>query len=105
MKMTAADRKPVPSAIANAPSLLPGLQWYFKAFLDLSSCRGGGGSIPWTAMHDWGRIHGITVDAVEFDRFVALVKAMDVSYLEFHKAKEDTEAKRKPKAGRSRGNV
>jgi hypothetical protein len=100
--MTAADRKPAPAAIANAPSLLPGLQWYFKAFLDLSTCRSGGGGIPWTAMHDWGRIHGITEDAVEFDRFVALMKAMDVSYSEFHKAKDDAENKKTAAQARRR---
>ncbi len=104
--MTAADRKPVPAAIANAPTLLPGLQWYFKAFLDLSTCRPGGGNIPWTAMHDWGRVHGLTVDATEFDRFVALIRAMDVSYLEFHKAQHDAEAKRQAsQSRRGRGNV
>lgn len=107
MRMTAADRKPVPAAIANAPTVLPGLHLYFQAFMDLTTCRAPGGSIPWTAMHDWARIHGLSTVA-EFDRFVALIKAMDVAYLTFQKDRSAAEAKKheaQARRGRGRGNV
>lgn len=51
----------LPPKIANAPQLKPGLELYWWAFADLSTCRSGGleeGPIPWTACAKYAEIHG-----------------------------------------------
>lgn len=57
---------PVPDMIRNAPELLPGLDLYFVAFLELSTCRpatmAGVGPIPWTAIDQYAVAGGFTGD-------------------------------------------
>lgn len=47
-------RQPYPDSIANAPELHPGLNLFYTAFLDLTSCRALGtsqGPISWLSIH------------------------------------------------------
>lgn len=45
------ERRPLPAKIANAPQLLLGLEVFYRAFFDLTTCRQSGmavGPIPWS---------------------------------------------------------
>lgn len=84
---------PVPDAIQNAPVLAPGLELYWEAFMELSSCRSIGmgiGPIPWTAIRAYAAYLGLG-DGEDFHRFQTLVRGMDAVYLDHHvkKQKED----------------
>jgi hypothetical protein len=76
-------RQPYPDAIANAPELEPGLNLFYMAFLDLTSCRTLGyaqGPIPWLAIHHYCEAHGIEGEQRE-DVFHH-VSALDKAYLD-----------------------
>jgi hypothetical protein len=62
------------------------LEW--EAFDQLSTDRPVGltrGAIPWTAIDRYAARHGI--EAEDFDRFCALIRAMDTAYLAHFKDK------------------
>lgn len=88
---------PIPDKIKNAPILLPGLQFYYQAFLDLSTCRPLGmseGPIPWSALNTYAEREGLTDD--DYDRFSSLIRAMDAAYLGHRdKKREAKEAQEK----------
>jgi hypothetical protein len=76
-------RMPLPEKIANKPKLHIGLDIYWRAFWECSTDRGIGmaeGPIPWSVMDRWALRYGIEGD--DFDRFVLLLKAMDLAYIE-----------------------
>lgn len=90
------NNMPIPDKIKNAPELLPGLDLYFVAFMELSTCRTvgmGEGPIPWTAMRDYAIDHLGVEEGIEFDRFVSLIRGMDIAYLEYQDKKRDSDAK------------
>jgi hypothetical protein len=77
-------RQPVPKRIAEAPQLLPGLGFYYTAFLTLSSCRSVGfseGRIPWTAARDYANQLDMTDE--ELEDLWMLVCSMDGEYLKY----------------------
>lgn len=77
-------KMPLPESIANAPTLELGLELYFHAFLDLQSCRQIGmaeGTIPWTAIKEWGVFNRLDDEQME-DLFF-LVRQMDHCWLEY----------------------
>lgn len=78
----------IPESIKNAPTLLPGLEFYMNAFWTLSTDRNLGmaeGPIPWTAIDRYAIRHDIW--GWDFERFEFLIKAMDVTYIEFRSKK------------------
>jgi hypothetical protein len=90
-----AERKPVPSKIAGAPRLLPGLGFYFNAFLALSSCRPigmGEGRIPWHSAYQYAQ--ALELDSEEFEDLWVLVSFMDAAYLKFRAAQADAGRKK-----------
>lgn len=79
---------PLPAVMANKPRLLMGLDFYWRAFWELSTDRDIGmaeGPIPWTAMNQWAIRYNIV--NYEFDRFVILIKGMDSVYID-HRTKQ-----------------
>lgn len=74
-----------PEFIANAPQLLPGLELYFEAFQELSTCRpyigleGMPGPIPWTAIDRYGLAHGFEEEGLDY--LVSMVRALDDEFL------------------------
>lgn len=75
-------KAPIPERILNAPALLPGLEFYYTAFLELSTCRSAGfgvGPIPWTAVNDYATRLGLTDD--EFEGFSVVLKRLDAAYV------------------------
>ena len=83
-----AEHRPIPKAIAEAPQLMPGLGFYYNAFLALCSCRQvgmGEGRIPWTSAHEYARRMGM--DEEEFEDLWMLVCLMDGAYLKYRAEK------------------
>lgn len=77
----------IPEAIQNAPVLSPGMHFYYTAYVDLMSCRGGwgDGDIPWTAVQDYANRKGMS--NADFQRLWDLVKRVDLEYLKFREKK------------------
>lgn len=96
IKQALRNGTPIPEAIANAPELMAGLQFYFVAFLDLTSCRslgmGNEGPIWWTAIDKYaGRLE---LEGERREDLFHYISEMDKVYLEY-RAKE---AKKSSKA-------
>lgn len=84
VRMALANRDPIPDNIVNAPRLQAGLDFYYRAFGELNTCRGFGfqaGPIPWTAIQAFASTYEIF--GVDFFRFQTLIRAMDVAYLNY----------------------
>lgn len=87
---------PLPEKIQNAPELQPGLELYYTAFLELSTCRPPGWSvsaIPWTAIAEYGKLNGF--EGEQLDDLFTFTRAMDTAYLRHYNKKEKDKAKRK----------
>lgn len=97
MQAAARDRTPLPARIANKPDVWLGLEMYYQAFMDLTSCRGTGygteGPISWLTIAEYADRQSFEGDQRE-DLFY-FVQKLDAVYLEF-KAKK-LEAKVAPK--------
>ena len=78
------DGLPLPQKIQNAPSIPFGLEVFYTAFLDLSSCRGigwGPGSIPWTAISEYARLFDFDEELTE--ELFYFVQKLDEAYLRY----------------------
>ena len=74
----------LPDNVRLAPSLLGGLDAYYLAFMQLTTCRPVSeivGPIPWTAINQFAIRHDITGD--DFDDLVYLIGEMDDTYLKW----------------------
>ncbi len=74
----------------DAPELNLGLELYYLAFFDLSTCRPGGFSvteIPWLAIKEYGVSHGMEGEQLE-DLFY-YIRAMDKVYIQHHVSKAE----------------
>jgi hypothetical protein len=98
------EKRELPERIKNAPELQLGLELYYGAFLELSSCRsvgfGAEGPIPWTAVNQWARAHQLSEEQEE--DLLYHIERMDEVYLKF----KDKKAKPPPAPklkGKSRG--
>ena len=90
-----AERKRPPDKIVNAPQLLPGLGFYFQAFMALSSCRPLGmaeGRIPWHSAFQYAQALGLEEE--EFEDLWVLVSFMDAAYLKFRTAQAESGRKK-----------
>lgn len=79
---------PLPQRIQNAPQLAFGMQMYFSAFMDLTSCRQIGmslGPIPWTAVNDYALYLGL--DEEQSEDLHLFVRALDNEYMSHHNKK------------------
>jgi hypothetical protein len=90
--MCARERQPLPQRIANAPELFIGLEFFYVAFLDLSSCRAiMEGPISWLAIDDYAIRRGLEEEQRE-DLLFHIPK-MDRVFLDFHSEKRKKELK------------
>lgn len=88
-------RQPLPDVIQNAPQLLPGLEPYYEAFVELSTCREHGmglGPIPWTAIDRYGQRHAFVGEGFQY--LVRMVRALDDAFLAYSRRKEREERER-----------
>lgn len=81
-------RQPLPERVQNAPTLLPGLELFYIAFLELSTCRHIGfvsGPIPWTAVDAYATRHRYDDELrTELEHHI---HAMDEAYLKYWEKK------------------
>lgn len=79
-------RKPLPSAIANAPALDSTAEYYYEAFNDLHTCRPyEGGRISWQAIDAYAMRYGINDpnDYTVRDTFERIIRKVDDEFLIF----------------------
>lgn len=83
IQQCAQQRLPLPDKIANAPEIYFGLELFYLAFMDLTSCRGSGygteGPISWLAINQYA-------DAKEFEEeqredLFYFIQKLDAIYL------------------------
>lgn len=82
------DSRALPERIANAPSILVGLELYYLGFLDLMSSRDSGfslGPIWWTTIQTYCEKKGLDDEQTQSMHF-HIVK-MDAAYLEIMRKK------------------
>lgn len=79
--------RPIPKAIAEAPTLSPGLELYMEAYSSLSTTRGGmgDGPIPWTAAMQYADRLGL--DSEDAEELWYYVSEMDVTWSEYQTEK------------------
>lgn len=73
---------PLPEFVAARPELAPGLEFFYASFWELSTCRSLGwvvGPIPWTAVCEWSRRHGL--DDEQAADLEHVIRAMDAVFL------------------------
>jgi len=92
---SAAKRKhPIPEAIQNAPDLLPGLNVFYDAFLELHSERpaafSGIRSIPASKVREAAIRLGY-VEEEDQDYFYTMIRKMDLFTMKFITDKQDKE--------------
>lgn len=79
---------PLPEKIRNAPALELGLDFFFRAWVELGSCRSVGmeeGPIPWDSIRKYCNEYDIVGELRE-DTFY-LVRSMDNAYLDSRREK------------------
>ena len=88
------SRRKIPDKFLNAPEVYPGLDMFYAAFMDMTSCRELGygqiGPVNWLTIQRYCEVYGIQGEQRE-DMFYH-VSRMDRAYLEWiekgRKAKE-----------------
>ena len=59
------------------------------------------GPIPWTAIYTYARVHGVN-DPAEIDRLSAILKRMDIAYMEYMSKQRDKRMKAREKGAAGR---
>ena len=82
------ERLPLPKSIENAPELHLGLELYYGAFMDLSSCRTGlgDGPISWQSVHEYALIYKFSEDQMEDLQYY--ITKMDDAFRNWRKEKD-----------------
>ncbi len=80
-------RLPLPDKIKNAPQLFIGLELFYGAYLDLSSCRTGlgDGPISWQSIEEYANVNGF--DAEQKDSLHYFTMKMDAAFLKWRSKK------------------
>jgi hypothetical protein len=90
IELSARTNQPIPDKILNAPELTLGLELFYNAFLELTSCRSNGmgiGPISWLAMMEFCDRFEIYNDQRE--DFVYYVRQLDEVYLSWNNKELD----------------
>lgn len=86
----------LPDKIANAPELHMGLELYYDAFWDLTTCRPAGfslGAIPWSAVHEYGQAFDFSYEQRDWMHY--LIRVLDQAYMKHHAPKKGGKGKGK----------
>jgi hypothetical protein len=96
---------PIPKKIADAPSLFAGLDLFYIAFWELTTCRelgyGSIGPINWLTVHEYCKYNGIEDEQRE-DMFYFIGK-MDEVYLEHTAARNKKKHDEAAAAAKAKG--
>ena len=80
---------PIHDKIKNAPVLIPGLGFYYKAFCELDADRPIGFGIckiPWTSKRNYASDYA--VDEEQYEDLFFFIDQMDNAYIDYEKAKQ-----------------
>lgn len=95
---------PIPDRIKNAPDLELGLELYYGAFFDLTSCRNAlhntEGPVPWDKVRLWA--YENELDDEQTGDLHFYLGMMDEAYLKFKAKKMAAANKPPPKRGRGK---
>lgn len=83
------ERLPLPKAIQEAPMLHMGLELYYDAFLELTTCRPIGmamGSIPWNVIKDYAV--AFNLDEEQRADLFYYIRMIDNAYLDKQRKQE-----------------
>jgi hypothetical protein len=97
LNLARVNNMPLPDAIKERPVLMIGLEVYWKAFWELSTCRAIGmmeGPIPWLAIRDYA--FDFNLEGLSKVRFYAIIRGMDNAYLRLRSKEIE---KKNPKNG------
>jgi len=86
IKQCMRERLPLPKKIAEAPDLLPGLELYFAAWVDLDTTRPVGfelGPISWSAIQEYAAY--LCLEAEDRDDLHYLIRVLDNAFLMYHR--------------------
>ena len=88
---------PLPEKIKNAPTLTLGLQLYYSAFTELTTCRPignfGEGPISWIAVTTWADVNDVWGEQREELHYH--IQKMDEVYLKYKAAQIEKQMKKK----------
>lgn len=100
-ELVLAQGRPAPEPYLDRPEIWPLSEFYWHAFNDLASERQigmGVGYIPWSKAKEYASHHGVDAGGA-FDRFWAIVRAVDVESVKLSNAvKKDEDASGKDKS-------
>ena len=94
IKQCQRERLPLPDKLANAPEVALGLELYYDAFWDLTTCRPAGfniAAIPWLAMREYTVAYRF--DSEQCDWLYYLMRVMDQAYMQHHAPKKGKKGK------------
>jgi hypothetical protein len=94
----------LPDWYLEEPMLIPGTDFYMKAFEDLKTERSigmGMGLIPWRAMIQYA-VH-VGLDGANTDNFVIIIKAMDHAYLNWHQKESEKKHNHRERDTKTKG--
>lgn len=83
------ERQPFPQRIQNAPEVPFGLELYFLAYQDLSTCRPGGMGlypVPWMAVRHYAEWMGLDEEQEEELHF--FVRQLDEAWIKYWEEKQ-----------------
>lgn len=83
----------VPDRIVNQPDLMPGLELFYTAFINLSSDRLSAfelGPIPTMSILNYASYHEI--EGVDAQNFLYIIRCMDNVFINFHDKKQKAKA-------------
>lgn len=83
-----AEGHELPERMQNAPRLMLGLELYWSAFWDLTTCRTTGWSvapIPWSAMREYVEVYEL--DEEQAESLFYLIRSMDNAYMDYRARK------------------
>lgn len=84
----------LPTRVENAPQVQLGLELYWIAYSDLTTCRppsfAGVPPIPWTAIATYAQIN--MLDHEQFSDLVYFVRQLDDEFMDWHERQESSQA-------------
>lgn len=83
------QRLPIPAAIANAPEINLGEDFFLGAYLELSTCRVQDGPIPWWALVQYAEVHDVT--GILFEELMYIVRHLDSEMANYRNEKAKAE--------------
>lgn len=91
LKQCVRQHRPAPDKIVNAPRVREGLDIFWRAFFDLTTCRTLGwveGPIPWTAIDRYAAANDY--EGSQREDLFHHVRRMDEAFLNWQKSKKES---------------